>query len=228
MIENITKRLCNYIVSVNMEYEHKISDYRRGEMIAKLQTALNEYEATPTALYDELYKPWAKDEIITFLRLVDNLMDKPDEWQELSIGKYGYIIPDIVNRLNLLYDEIVSKAPKNIISCYQNGNEALCLPTKLNTPEVLKIFAEAQKLGLMDEQYKWLKGLQLLACFAREISLKFKWGKGLIRNGEPRISWQPFEQFYGLKKYTLRSNYNDIQKTNQQPSDIALIDQLFK
>ena len=93
---------------------------------------------------------------------------------------------------------------------------------------MLGIFAEAQKLGLMDEQYKWLKGLQLLACFAREMSLKFKWGKGVNGNGEPRISWQPFELFYGLKKYTLRSNYNDIQKTGQQPTDSALIDQLFK
>lgn len=102
------------------------------------------------------------------------------------------------------------------------------LPSELNTPEVLGIFAEAQKLGLMDEQYKWLKGLQLLACFAREMSLKFKWGKGVNGNGEPRISWQPFELFYGLKKYTLRSNYNDIQKTGQQPTDSALIDQLFK
>lgn len=101
------------------------------------------------------------------------------------------------------------------------------LPSKLNTPEVLGIFAEAQKLGLMDEQYKWLKGLQLLACFAREMSLKFKWGKGVNGNGEPRISWQPLEQFYGLKKYTLRSNYNDIQKTGQQPTDSALIDRLF-
>lgn len=102
------------------------------------------------------------------------------------------------------------------------------LPSKLNTPEVLGVFTEAQKLGLMDGQYKWLKGLQLLACFAREMSLKFKWGKGVNGNGEPRISWQPLEQFYGLKKYTLRSNYNDIQKTGQQPTDSALIDQLFK
>lgn len=153
MIEKITKCLYDYITSVNIEYEQKILDYRRAEMIAKLQEAIDEYEATPITLYDELYRPWANSEIITYLTLVDNLMNKSDEWQELSIGHYCNVIPDIVNRLNLLYDDIIEKAPREIIGNYQNSNtsnhEGYNIPSELDTDRARKYFTRAVEVGYM-------------------------------------------------------------------------------
>ena len=43
-----------------------------------------------------------------------------------------------------------------------------------------------------------------------------------------RIAWKPFEALFGIEKGKLRSNYNDIQKTGQNPSDIALVDEALK
>ncbi|MDE6824551.1 MAG: hypothetical protein K2J27_07475 [Duncaniella sp.] len=106
--------------------------------------------------------------------------------------------------------------------------EAITLPDKLTTPEALKIFEQARELGLMDRDYKWLKGLQLLACFAREMSLKLRLGKGNNSDGTPRISWQPFERLFNISNGKLRANYNDVQKTGQNPSDHTLIDRIFK
>ena len=106
--------------------------------------------------------------------------------------------------------------------------EAVTLPDKLATPEALKIFEQARELGLIDGDYKWLKGLQLLACFAREMSLKLGLGKGNNSDGTPRISWQPFERLFNISNGKLRANYNDVQKTGQDPSDHTLIDRIFK
>lgn len=106
--------------------------------------------------------------------------------------------------------------------------EAVTLPDKLATPEALKIFEQARELGLIDRDYKWLKGLQLLACFAREMSLKLGLGKGNNSDGTPRISWQPFERLFNISNGKLRANYNDVQKTGQDPSDHTLIDRIFK
>lgn len=106
--------------------------------------------------------------------------------------------------------------------------EAVTLPDELATPEALKIFEQARELGLIDEDYKWLKGLQLLACFAWEMSLKLGLGKGNNSNGTPRISWQPFERLFNIPKGKLRLNCNDMQKTGQAPCDHALIDRIFK
>ena len=64
--------------------------------------------------------------------------------------------------------------------------------------------------------------MQLLACFCHDVSQKLTLGKG------GRIAWKPFEELFGIKKGTLRSNYNDIQKTGQNPSDIALVDSVFQ
>lgn len=95
-------------------------------------------------------------------------------------------------------------------------------------PEALKIFEQARELGLIDNDYKWLKGLQLLACFAREMSLKLGLGKGYNSDGTPRISWQPFEKLFNIPSGKLRTNYNDVQKTGQQPIGHTLIDRIFK
>ena len=74
----------------------------------------------------------------------------------------------------------------------------------------------------MDNNNNWLKGLQMLACFAREMSLKLKLGKG------ERISWKPFETLFNVPVRKLRLNYNDIQKTGQAPKEEYLIDKVFE
>lgn len=96
------------------------------------------------------------------------------------------------------------------------------LPSELDTDEAHKYFAKAREIGLLDDNYKWLKGKQLLACFCHDMSNKLKLGKG------DRIAWKPFEVLFCIEKGKLRSNYNDIQKTGQNPSDIALVDNVFK
>ena len=95
------------------------------------------------------------------------------------------------------------------------------LPVELNTDEAKKYFQRAIDLGLMDDNYKWLGGLQMCACFSREMSFKLGLGKG------DRISWQPFETLFSLPKGKLRLNLNDIQKTGSNPKDIDLIDKIF-
>lgn len=64
------------------------------------------------------------------------------------------------------------------------------IPTELDTPEAKVYLDKAIELGLMDSNYKWLKGLQMLACFAVEMSKRLKLGKG------ERISWKPFETLF--------------------------------
>lgn len=96
------------------------------------------------------------------------------------------------------------------------------LPDELNTDEALRYFAKAKEIGLIDDNYKWLKGKQLLACFCSEMSSKLDLGKG------DRISWQPFEILFTIKKGSLRSNLNDIQKTGESPTDIYLVDKVFE
>lgn len=92
----------------------------------------------------------------------------------------------------------------------------------LQTDEAIKYMENARKLGLIDNNGQWLKGLQMLACFAREMSVRLKLGKG------ERISWQPFEKYFGIEKGKLRLNYNDIQKTGQSPTEVYLIDKVFE
>ena len=94
--------------------------------------------------------------------------------------------------------------------------------TSLQTDEAIKYMENARKLGLIDNNGQWLKGLQMLACFARGMSVRLKLGKG------ERISWQPFEKHFGIEKGKLRLNYNDIQKTGQAPTEVYLIDKVFE
>lgn len=93
---------------------------------------------------------------------------------------------------------------------------------ELTTPEANGYFKKAIDLGLMDSNFRWLKGLQMLACFAREMSLKLNMGKG------DRIAWKPFEMLFGVPLGKLRLNYNDIQKTGQDPKEAYLINRIFE
>ena len=102
------------------------------------------------------------------------------------------------------------------------------LPKELDTDEAKGYFKKAVELGLMSENYRWLKGWQMLACFAREMSLRMQLGKGVNSDGSQRISWKPFETLFNLPVGKLRSNYNDIQKTGQNPSGIRMIDKVFE
>ena len=50
------------------------------------------------------------------------------------------------------------------------------LPEELNTDEAKKYFQRAIDLGFMDDNYKWLGGLQTCAYFASKMSDKLKLG----------------------------------------------------
>lgn len=102
------------------------------------------------------------------------------------------------------------------------------LPKELETKEAKRYFAKAIELGLMNNNYKWLKGLQMLSCFAREMSLKLCLSNAVNSDKTMRIAWKPFEELFGIDKGKLRSNYNDIQKTGNNPKEIGLIDEVFK
>lgn len=102
-------------------------------------------------------------------------------------------------------------------------SKKLDLPHELDTPKARAYFDRAVEVGLMDDDYKWQKGLQLLACFAREMSLRLKLGKG-----DNRISWKPFEQLFSIPKGKLRSNYNDVLKVGQSPVGSELLDKVFQ
>lgn len=96
------------------------------------------------------------------------------------------------------------------------------LPEELNTDEAKKYFQRAIDLGFMDDNYKWLGGLQTCAYFASKMSDKLKLGKG------ERINWKPFEALFGVPKGKLRLNLNDVIKTGGNPKNIKLIKNIFE
>lgn len=118
-----------------------------------------------------------------------------------------------------LYKEFLDEVQADIVKQQQKPQQ---IPTELSTPEAKVYLDKAIELGLMDSNYKWLKGLQMLACFAVEMSKRLKLGKG------ERISWRPVETLFSVNSGKLRLNYNDIQKTGQQPKESYLIDKVFE
>ena len=96
------------------------------------------------------------------------------------------------------------------------------LPEELNTDEAKKYFQCVIDLGFMDNNYKWLGGLQTCAYFASRMSDKLKLGKG------ERINWKPFEALFGVPKGKLRLNLNDVIKTGGNPKNIKLIKNIFE
>ena len=112
--------------------------------------------------------------------------------------------------------------PKNL------SQEPQLIPKELSTPEAKMYFKKAIELGLMDNKYQWLKGLQMLACFAVKMSEVLGLGKGMLSDGRKRVSWKPFETLFKVEKGKLRLNYNDILKTGQEPKEAYLIDKVFE
>lgn len=104
----------------------------------------------------------------------------------------------------------------------QIGTASTPLPVELQTDEAIRYIDKAKELGLISDNGQWQKGLQMLACFARDMSIRLHLGKG------ERIAWQPFEKYFGIEKNKLRLNYNDIQKTGQTPTEVYLIDKVFE
>lgn len=106
--------------------------------------------------------------------------------------------------------------------------EPLQLPQELSTQEAKAHLKKAIELGLLDNTYKWLKGLQMMACFAVEMSNKLNLGKGTLADGRKRISWKPFEILFNIEHGKLRLNYNDVQKTGKTPNEMNLIYKVFE
>lgn len=133
--------------------------------------------------------------------------EKPDYYQNCEPYRIA---------LQMLSDEVAKAQPDGST---QKGSQ---LPEGLDTPEANKYWQRAKELGLIDEGYKWQRGQQLLSCFCREMSNRLKLGKG------ERVNWKIFEPVFGVKPDRLRGNYNDIQKTGQQPIGSDDIDKVFE
>ena len=123
-----------------------------------------------------------------------------------------------------LYNEFLelTQQPQNLTP------EPQQIVKELITPEAKAYFKKAIDLELMDSGYKWLKGLQMLACFAAEMSDVLGLGKGMLSDGRKRISWKPFEILFKVEKGKLNSNFSDIKKTGTYPSEYWLIKKVFE
>lgn len=130
----------------------------------------------------------------------------------------GQFVQDVMFGNELQTEQAIPEPQQEERPKITNNN----LPSELDTDEAHKFFAKARTIGLMNGDYIWLRGKQLLACFCHDMSQKLNLGKG------DRIAWKPFEVLFGIEKGKLRSNYNDIQKTGQNPKDIDLVDKVFK
>lgn len=160
-------------------------------------------------------------------------------------------VADLPKRFNTLFDEVENRPIREGTNIKYNNTlcfkkcVAVCgeisqglgfftiaqpqqLPKELETKEAKPYFAKAIELGLMNNNYTWLKGLQMLSLFASKMSDKLNLNKATNTNGTKRIAWQPFELLFGIKKGKLRSNLNDIQKTGNNPKEIGLIDEVFE
>ena len=155
-------------------------------------------------------------EVIFSVIALGNSMDVsyPPEYIKSLEDKYSKGIPSIVMFMH-------SEQPS-----HTQIQEKL-IPEELNTPRAREYLAKAIEKGLCDSNYKWLKGKQLLSCFAREMSLELKLGTGQKSDGTDRLSWKPFEVLFGIKARKLSGGLNDLKKTGQDPSDINLVDSIF-
>lgn len=183
--------------------------------------------------YGQCFEAWKSNKRFDIELMAKSEKEIEAAYIEAMIADESYHIEESSKRLfPYLYDEerqILKQVGDGFIGYLRNRLNELKpnhnqsqLPDQLNTDEARRYFRKAIDLGLMSEEYKWLKGLQMLACFARDFSMKLRLGKG------NRISWKPFESLFGIEPGKLRLNYNDIQKTGQNPSESGLIDKVFE
>ena len=130
----------------------------------------------------------------------------------------------------LLEDKIkvIAETYKSFMDIVNDTQATKTIPSILISEKASFYFHKAIKEGLMNEKYEWIKGLQLLSCFAQKMSDSLNLGKGTNSNGTKRITWKPFEELFNIKPGKLRSNFNDIQKTGCYPSDIDIVNKIFK
>lgn len=182
-------------------FDEQLTYYRAiAKIIRKKQQTLNIEEGLKIIYLEEdtiLLTLWWRDHGYWECDEVHFLLEIDEYYQN-----------EIVPRLNI--KEILSQAPA-----------APTIPPELDTSQAHAFFKKAIALELMDKDYNWLKGYQMLACFAREMSLALGLGKG------DRISWRPFETLFKVPQGKLRLNYNDIQKTGEDPKESHLIDEIF-
>lgn len=191
-----------------------------GEL-AKLEKRLVDWRADSKniGLLDTLKKANVADLPKRFYSLCDEVGNKPIK-QDIRI-KYNDTL--YVKKCRAKCEEISQELKERFKIA-----EPQQLPKELETEEAKRYFAKAIELGLMDNNYKWLKGLQMLSSFAREMSLKLNLNKATNADKTKRIAWKPFEQLFGVERGKLRGNYNDIQKTGVEPKEKDLIDKVFE
>lgn len=206
--------------------EELIGDGKKAEFTGRLKTAFFELNSKPSfapSYFSEFNEACfslpLKDDPDRNRELIDALMAVYGKDASVIMVKLESICQTtnyIVHEICSMFDEVCKFVGYNQEP--QQGE----MPKELMTPEARVYFEKAIELGLMDANNNWLKGWQMLACFAREMSLKLKLGKG------ERIAWKPFETLFCVPKGKLRLNYNDIQKTGQAPQEVYLIDKVFE
>lgn len=213
-----------------------LPQYIRWEVEKNLKDIYSEYYGRcfevwkSNVRYDiELMRKSANEIEAAFIRVM--IEDESYRIEESSKRLFPYLPEDEQRILKQVGDGFIAYLQDRIKELEPNQNQSPSvhqLPDQLNTDEARRYFRKAIDLGLMSEEYKWLKGLQMLACFARDMSLKLNLNKATNCDGTKRISWKPFENFFKVEQGKLRLNYNDIQKTGQNPSEIGLIDKVFE
>lgn len=170
-----------------------------------------------------MYKPF-KEKLVEYKPSKDKNGKYRDDgiWTIEQYAQYKGALSELERGLELRLKEFCGAYDFALSDDQDEQPQPQQIPTELDTPEAKVYLEKAIELGLMDSNYKWLKGLQMLACFAVEMSKRLKLGKG------ERISWKPFETLFSVKSGKLRLNYNDIQKTGQQPKESYLIDRVFE
>ena len=213
-----------------------LPQYIRWEVEKNLKDIYSEYYGRcfevwkSNVRYDiELMQKSANEIEAAFIRVM--IEDESNRIEESSKRLFPYLPEEEQRILIQVGDGFIRYLRDRLNELKPNHNQSSSvhqLPDQLDTDKARRYFRKAIDLGLMSEEYEWLKGLQMLACFARDMSLKLNLNKATNSDGTKRISWKPFENLFEVEQGKLRLNYNDIQKTGQNPSEIGLIDKVFE
>lgn len=224
-ISKIQEKVQRFVDISEQIKQELIGDGDEAKFVGRLRTAYFELNGKPS--FAPSYFP-EFDEACFALPSKDD-PDRNRELIDALVAVYGdetfpimVTLESICNTANYIVQDVCSMLGEvRRFVGYNPEPQQGEMPKELNTPEAKMYLAKAIELGLMDNNNNWLKGLQMLACFAREMSLKLKLGKG------ERNSWKPFETLFNVPAGKLRLNYNDIQKTGQAPKEVYLIDKVF-